>query len=268
MENGSPHDEKPRGGDGHQQNESSFLTTAAVWFGSSLLLYLLLQALTLVGLDRATVSNWNDESIHALASYQLFGWWECTPQHITSQCSSNPLTYLLSSGSLFEVAIKTLQLVSGVAFVMWILGVSLQGELLIALPLMFVSTLILFAIPFVIAAFMALLNLVLHTLGLNDQLRTLVLSLISLVALPIVLPIALITIIVLAATTLVSIPVLILSYLISGALETVLPEKPTLPLVLGGLTATTVHCLGKGGESTVHEYLKHALLRFVRSVRP
>lgn len=76
----------------------------------------------------------------------------------------------------------------------------------------------------------------------------------------------------LAATTLASVPVLIVSYAISNALEAVLPDKPTLPLIFGGLTANTFHCIfhsmGKGSEATLHEYLKHGLFRFSRSLRP
>ncbi|RXG84173.1 hypothetical protein [Bradyrhizobium vignae] len=266
MVNTSPHEEEPKGESEHRK--SSFWATAAVWFGSSLLLYLALQVLALVGL-RATVSHWNEESLHALASYQLFEWWECTPQRLGTQCANNPLIYLLSSRSLFELAIKILQLIAGTAFLLWITGVKTASprELLVALAVMLVFVMILFAIPFALGAVLALLNAALYFIGLGDQLRGLALTLLSFLALPIAIPVGLITIAVLAATTLVSVPVLIISYVVSGVLEEVLPEKPTLPLVLGSLTATTFHCLGSGSEATLHEYLKHVLLRFTRTLR-
>ncbi|KRQ15339.1 hypothetical protein AOQ71_10085 [Bradyrhizobium manausense] len=245
-----------------------------MWFGSSLLLYLLLEGLALIGFDNATMSRWNEESIHALVSYQLFEWWDCAPRDVASQCGSNPLLYLLSSKSLSEFVTKTLQLLSGIAFLLWILGAKMTSrrEVLVGLPLMFVLVMILFAIPFVIGTILGFLNIALYFVGLGRELRVLALSLLSLLALPIVLPVALITTVVLAATTIVSVPVLIVSYVVSGVLEHILPAKPalppTLPLIFGQLTATTFHCLSSGSEAIVHEYLKHGLLRFSRSLRP
>lgn len=195
MENASSHEEEPQDQGEHRKSEGSFWTTVIVWFGSSLLLYLFLEVLALFGLHRATVSHWNEESMRALASYQLFEWWECAPQGLGYQCNSSPLTYLLNNGSLFELGIKTLQLMSGIALLLWILGVktTLRRSVLITLPLMLVFVMILFAIPFAIGAVLGLLNVAMYFIGLGDQLRSLALSLLSLLALPFVLPVALIT---------------------------------------------------------------------------
>jgi len=91
--------------------------------------------------------------------------------------------------------------------------------------------------------------------------------LIGLALIPVAFAMGITSLFLLATVTVLSFPILIVSYAISGMLTDILPEKPTLPLIFGGWTTLIYHCAGDTFKAGIHEFLTHVMRKIFPALK-
>ena len=232
------------------------LRSVAIALGSSVFLYLILEGLSAMGL-RDAVTKWNSESIEALTSWQLLGWWKCTNDQLLGRCVHNPALYILNTNSVVGVVTKLLELASAIPVFIWLAGdrsfrKGLRTEAVQNLALF----LVLSAIGILIREIFVLFELSPHE-GVGLVISGLV-GIAGLFIFPLALVAGFVGLLLVALATILSVPVLLLAILVSGALENVLPDKPSLAVIFSAWLAVIYQCTGETLKVSLHDLLKHA----------
>lgn len=250
--------------------------------------------------------NWNDESLKALSSWQLFEWWSC--KHATSlsidaiegeplipvavadpretfkdkiplieyykrtfplenygrttRCQLNPAAYVFHANTAIQMVIRMLEFISGVIVVLWIIGEGSVKKSIQHPPIP--GYLFLWVI-------FSLVGVVLDTNIVRSWTTHIPEGIPKLLGIFLLFPLSfglvLIGLFTLAMITLVSIPVLVLTYSVSEVLGAILPDKPTLSFEVGAFLTMIYHCAGKSVEGSVHEFLHHTIFKIFGSLR-
>lgn len=232
------------------------LRSMAIGLGSSVVLYSVLEALSAMGL-RDAVRNWNSESVEALTSWQLLGWWKCINDPLVGRCVHNPVLYILNTNSVVGAVIKLLELAAAIPVFIWLAG---TGSFQKGLKTEAVQNIGLFLVLSAIITFVGKI-FVLFKLSPHEGVGLVISGLIGLACLflfPLVFVAGLYGLLLVALATILSVPVLLFAILVSGALENVLPENPSLAVIVSAWLTVIYQCTGETLKVSLHDLMKHA----------